>query len=61
MVKNDFSEMVLFRAPPGFRAAMQELARREYSASVSDLIRRCLLDRFREAGIKIRPDQEPTA
>jgi hypothetical protein len=52
----DFPELVLFRAPPGFKAAMIELARREFCPSVSDLIRRSLLARFRDEGIAVNPD-----
>jgi len=55
MAQQFFEENVQFRAPRGFLAAMATLARREYCASVSDLIRRCLIARLREEGIPIEP------
>jgi hypothetical protein len=55
-----FEENVVFRAPKGFLAAMETLARREYCASVSDVVRRILIARLREEGIPIRPDQVST-
>lgn len=59
LLNSEYSENLMVRVPPGFKTAMRELARREYCPSISDLIRRCLLARFREAGIKIAPiDQE---
>jgi hypothetical protein len=58
MAQQFFEENVQFRAPKGFLAAMATLARREYCASVSDLIRRCLIARLREEGIPISRDNQ---
>ena len=61
MAQQFFEENVVFRAPKGFLAAMGVLARREYCASVSDIVRRILISRLREEGIAIEPERESVA
>jgi hypothetical protein len=48
-------ENIQFRAQRGLTAALTILARSEYYASVSDFIRRTMIERVREAGLTIPP------
>lgn len=50
-------ETIQFKAPAGFLAALTVMARREYYGSVSELIRRVMIEKVREAGITIPPDE----
>ena len=46
------TEMVRFKAPPGFMDALTEAASRDLS-SASEFIRRCLIEKLRERGIRL--------
>jgi hypothetical protein len=47
-----FQETIQIRAPEGFSAALSTLAQGEY-VSVSEIIRRCVFARLREAGVSL--------
>jgi hypothetical protein len=57
-MRTQFSEMVQFKAPDGFWAAVSAAASREY-CSVSEYIRRCVIGCLREAGVSIEPGASP--
>jgi hypothetical protein len=54
-----FSEVVTFRAPVGFTAALARAAARDLT-SPSEFTRRALLDRLREAGVPVPVPGEET-
>jgi hypothetical protein len=47
----DFTEVVRFKAPPGFMSARTEAASRDLS-SASEFVRRTLLEKLRECGVQ---------
>ncbi len=46
------TEMVRFKAPPGFMDALTEAASRDLS-SASEFIRRSLIEKLRECGVRV--------
>jgi hypothetical protein len=53
----EFTEVVRFKAPPGFMSGLTEAASRDLS-SASEFVRRTLLDKLRECGVAAPGQQD---
>ena len=57
-MRQNLSEVVVFRGPPGFLAAVHRAARREHT-SAAEFLRRTAIEKLKDAGIALPPSGEP--
>jgi hypothetical protein len=55
--RQNYDELVQFRAPDGFSLAVSTAARRDYQTT-SEFLRRCAISRMRELGVTIQAADE---